>query len=227
MNPHHTDITLILDRSGSMNKIRQATIDGFNDFIAEQRQLPGTVTISLVQFSNRRKVSYTAAPIHDVPRLDSEEYKPGGGTALLDAISETIDETGRRLASLAERELPSAVIVAILTDGKENSSRRFTHPQVVGRIKHQQSVYNWNFLFLAADQDAIAEAARLSILAGAALTFRKSSAGSGAAFKSLSKAAGDLRSGKKNRAAFDEADRQAQAKQPPLFPPDGPTDNKQ
>lgn len=215
MNPHYTDITLLLDCSGSMNKIRQATIDGFNSFIAEQRQLPGTVTISLVQFSHRRKVSYTAAPIHDVPRLDREEYQPKGGTALLDALAETIDDTGRRLASLAERELPSAVIVAILTDGKENSSRRFTYPQVVERIARQSDIYTWNFLFLAADQDAIAEAARLSILAGAALTFRKSGAGSGAAFKSLSKAAGDLRSGKKNRAEFDEADRQAQGQQPP------------
>lgn len=80
---------------------------------------------------------------------------------------------------------------------------------------------------LAADQDAIAEAARLSILAGASLTFRKSGAGSGAAFKSLSKAAGDLRSGKKNRAEFDEADRQAQLEQPPLLPPDDSTNNTQ
>lgn len=226
MNPHHTDITLIFDRSGSMNKIRQATIDGFNEFIAEQRQLPGTVTLSLVQFSNRRKVSYTAAPIHEVPSLDREEYKPAGGTALLDAIAETIDETGRRLASLAERDLPSAVIVAIITDGKENSSRHFTYPQVVERIEHQGSVYNWNFVFLAADQDAIAEAARLSIHAGAALTFRKSARGSGAAFKSLSKAAGDLRTGKKNRAEFDDADRRAQVEQQPLLPPGDSTDSK-
>ena len=123
---------------------------------------------------------------------------------------------------MAERDRPSNVIVAVLTDGKENSSRRFTYPQVVERIERQQGIYRWNFLFLGADQDAIAEAAKLSILASAALTFRASRKGSGNAFKSLSKATGDLRTGKKDRAGFDEEDRLAQ--QPPPLP-GNPTGN--
>ena len=138
MNPNYTDITLILDRSGSMKRIASATIDGRNQFVAEQRELPGQVTLSLVQFNTRRKVCYTGAPIHEVPRLDSDEYKPAGGTALIDAIADTIDDTGRRLGAVAERDRPAHVILAILTDGKENNSRRFSYPQVVERIERQQ-----------------------------------------------------------------------------------------
>ena len=221
MNPNYTDITLILDRSGSMKRIASATIDGFNQFVAEQRELPGQVTLSLVQFNTRRKVCYTGAPIHEVPRLDSDEYKPAGGTALLDTIAETIDDTGRRLGAVAERDRPAHVILAILTDGKENNSRRFSYPQVVERIERQQGTYQWHFLFLGADQDAIAEAAKLSILSRSALTFRKSAKGAGDAFKSLSKAAGDVRTGQKGTAGFDEEDQQVQPRQLPLLPPEG------
>ncbi len=190
-----------------MKRIAGATIEGFNSFVAEQQQLPGEVRLSLVQFNRRRDVTFPASPIHEVPRLDRDDYLPSGGTALLDAVAITIDETGRRLAALPEADRPSKVIVAILTDGLENSSRQFSYVQVAERIRHQEQVYQWDFLFLGANQDAIAEAAKLSIAGTSALTFGASAKGAGSAFKSLSKAAGDARAGRKGKTGFDEADR--------------------
>ena len=57
----------------------------------------------------------------------------------------------------------------IVTDGQENSSKEFTRAKIREMIKHQQSAYNWQFTFLAANQDAFAEGASLGIaLAGTA-----------------------------------------------------------
>ena len=213
MNPNYTDITLILDGSGSMKRIADATVAGFNSFVREQQSLPGEVRLSLVQFNSRRRKVFEAAPIHDVPRMERKEYVLAGGTALLDAIGLTVDETGRRLEALAERDRPSTVIFAILTDGLENSSRAFTYQQVAERIHHQQEVYKWQFLFLGANQDAIAEATKFAIARAAALKFVASEKGFNDAFASLSKAVGDLRTKKKNRASFDESDREAQERE--------------
>ena len=102
MKTNYTDITIILDSSGSMNAIAGATIDGFNRLVAEQQALPGEVTLTLVQFNDGYRVVFQAVPIRDVPALKPQDYRPAGTTALLDAIGRTIDDTGRRLEALAE-----------------------------------------------------------------------------------------------------------------------------
>ena len=70
---------------------------------------------------------------------------------------------GKRLETIPEDDRPGSVIFAIFTDGHENASQRFTWAQVSERIKHQREVYKWEFLFLGANQDAIATAAGLNI----------------------------------------------------------------
>jgi len=116
-------------------------------------------------------------------------YAPDGSTALLDAIGRTIDETGARLAAMSEADRPGKVIIAILTDGEENSSGTFTWAQISDMIRHQQDVYKWEFLFLGANQDAIATAARMNISRNSSANFfqtdkgiRKSMRGTGEVF---------------------------------------------
>ena len=188
MKPNYTDLTIILDCSRSMNAIADATIEGFNRLVREQQALPGEVTLTLVQFNERHRVVFQALPVRDVPALKREQFRLARGTALLDAVGWTIDETGRRLAALAERDRPSQVVVAILTDGLENTSRRYNRRQVAERIGHQRAVYGWRFLFLGANLDAILEGAKLGIDDKSALTFDASAQGSLFAFGSLSKA---------------------------------------
>ena len=144
-----TEIAFILDRSGSMQSISETAVAGFNELLGQQQkehaQTP--VRMSLVLFNTD----------YEVP------FAPDGSTALLDAIGRTIDETGARLAAMPEAERPGKVIIAILTDGEENSSQTFTWAQISDKIRHQTEVYKWEFLFLGANQDAIATAARMNI----------------------------------------------------------------
>lgn len=167
----NTDITVILDKSGSMEVRRSDAIGGFNALVDDQKIQPGTAALSLVQFDTRYEVSFTGKAPIDVPALTMETYAPSGGTALLDAMGKTIHATGRRLAAMPEADRPGKVIVVIITDGEENSSREFTYPQVNEMIGHQRDVYKWEFIFVGTNQDAIASAAKIGIAPGSALTY--------------------------------------------------------
>jgi uncharacterized protein YegL len=162
-----TEIAFILDRSGSMQSIAEAAVSSFNELLERQKkeheQTP--VRISLVLFNTEYEVPFSSVMASELPRLDMKTYAPDGGTALLDAIGRTIDELGSRLAAMSEADRPGKVIVAIMTDGEENSSRQFNWEQISEKIKHQTEVYKWEFLFLGANQDAIATGSRMHISA--------------------------------------------------------------
>ena len=194
MLKNETDVTVILDRSGSMETIASDVIGGFNRFLTDQRRQPGDCRLSLVQFDDQYEVVYVARPIADASRLTEKTFQPRGSTALLDAIGRTIDTTGTRLAALPEAERPNRVLVVIITDGEENASVDYTRDQVFGMISSQQDVYGWSFLFLAANQDAIAEAAKVGIGAQQSMNFAATGAGMRAASLSLSDAVSSFRS---------------------------------
>jgi len=166
MNKNLTEIAYILDRSGSMNRMVKPAITGFNQFLAQQQQAPGEARLSLVLFNHRIRAPYLSTPIEEVAKLDRDSYIPRGGTALLDAIGTTVVHIGKRLAKTPETERPGQVVVAIFTDGRENSSTKYDRNRIAQMISHQQEKYSWKFLFLGANQDAIAEAAQLGIAPG-------------------------------------------------------------
>ena len=163
-----TDITLVVDRSGSMEAIRQDAMGGVNRFIRDQAEKPGEALLTLVQFDTEYEFVHRAVPIGSVP-----EYvlTPRGGTALLDAVGRAINETGERLAAIPEADRPGLVVFVVMTDGQENSSREFTKAQVKEKIEHQQNGYAWQFVFLGANQDAFAEAGSMGMQAAAAANF--------------------------------------------------------
>jgi uncharacterized protein YegL len=166
-----TDITVILDRSGSMEARRTDAIGGFNALVDDQKVQPGVAALSLVQFDTTYDVSFTEKAPIDVPALTMDTYRPSGGTALLDAMGKTIDATGQRLAALPEESRPGKVIVVVITDGEENSSREYTYPRLNEMICHQRDVYKWEFIFVGTNQDAIASASKVGIEPQNALTF--------------------------------------------------------
>jgi uncharacterized protein YegL len=172
-----TEIAFILDRSGSMESMTNAAISGFNEFLKAQQATvddagqPIPATFTLILFDHEYLPIHNRAPIQTAAPLTLETYQPRGNTALLDAIGRTIDYIGSELAATPEPERPSKVIIAILTDGEENSSRKFSMADINQRITHQTMMYNWEFLFLGANQDAIASAAQMGIQAHNAATF--------------------------------------------------------
>lgn len=144
-------IAFILDMSMSMNAVREATISGFNHFLAEQQTDPQSCIFKLIMFDHLYEVRADWQDIHGIEPLSLTTYVPRRDTALLDAMGKTIIETGEKLAAMPEGERPGHVIIAILTDGMENASREFGEAQVVAMMEHQKEVYNWQFLFLASD----------------------------------------------------------------------------
>jgi len=199
-NAHYSEIAFVLDRSGSMKSCQQAAIEGFNQFLADQQKTDGLAKLTLVLFDDEYLVPISSIPVEEVVSLTDDTYQPRGCTALLDAIGQTIDNLGQRLAALAEKDRPGQVIVAILTDGLENASQRFTWKEIAGKIKHQTDTYKWIFLFLGANQDAIATAANLSIAANNAANYVADAAGSKAGQAAFSRKMSALR-----RASMDSA----------------------
>jgi hypothetical protein len=171
------EIAYVLDRSGSMQSLASDAIGGFNSFLSSQKEVEGRANFTLVLFDHEYLVIHKSVDIRQVPDLDARTYVPRGQTALLDAVGRTIDDLGAHLAALPEAQRPAKVIVAIFTDGLENASTDYTTERLADMIKHQQEKYNWEFLFLAANQDAIASAAKIAIPAAQAMNFAASPTG--------------------------------------------------
>ncbi|HEY3338910.1 MAG TPA: VWA domain-containing protein [Propionicimonas sp.] len=169
-NPDLTHIEFVLDRSGSMHSIREDIEGGFDAFIADQRSHPGQCTVSLAQFDNEYETVFTAIDVREVLPL---ALQPRGATAMLDAIGRSVIALGERLSALQEAERPGTVIVAIMTDGMENASREFTHEAVKELITRQEQAYDWQFLYMGADQDAIEVGASIGVRPDRSLTYAR------------------------------------------------------
>ncbi|MCC6846469.1 MAG: hypothetical protein LC116_10625 [Bacteroidetes bacterium] len=185
-NGDFSHITCIIDRSGSMQSIKSDAIGGFNSFLENQKKLPGRAELSLILFNHEYAKICDSIPLDKVEPLNDETYCPDGFTALLDAVGRAIDELGTSLNLLPENERPGKVILAILTDGEENSSRIFTRDQIFEKITHQQTVYSWKFIFLAANQDAIQTGGKLGIASSQSICFDASEEGIHQAYNKMS-----------------------------------------
>jgi len=214
MKDNLTDISLVLDRSGSMDSVKMDTIGGFNEFLKAQKAAPGEAAMTLAQFDHEYEIVHNGINIQDVPKLTEESFVPRGQTALLDAIGRTINATGARLAALPEDKRPSKVIFVILTDGEENNSTEFTSARVKAMIQQQTEVYNWDFVFLGANQDAMYTGAAMGIHANNSMSYEADRAGTTHAFRSVSDNMRSYREGAQGMKThfFSDADREKQKK---------------
>lgn len=185
--PKTTEIAFILDRSGSMQEHTEAAIAGFNEFLRDQQQVEGQARLTLILFDDQYEVPVDNIPVSEVVGLDTGTYTTRGSTALLDAIGRTIDAFKIRLRDLPDSQRPDQVIFAIFTDGQENSSHRYTWQDIAGKIRRRQAKQGWEFLFLGANQDAIATAAQMNIHAHNAATASASADGVRGSAKAFSR----------------------------------------
>jgi uncharacterized protein YegL len=147
-----TQIVCILDRSGSMSNIMDDSIGGFNTFIKQQKELSDEATLSVALFDDEYELLYDNVDIKKVEDISKKVWFPRGMTALYDAIGKTINNVNANHVKLGN-EAPSKVLVCVITDGQENSSREFNLNDVKKLIKECED-NNWNFIYLAANQDA-------------------------------------------------------------------------
>ena len=172
-----THIICILDSSGSMSSIMSDSIGGFNQFLKEQRELPDEATITVALFDSNRnyQLLYDNVDIKKAKDLTSKEWYPRGMTALYDAIGKTINTDKARLARLGV-EAPSKVLVCVVTDGHENDSIEYSVNDIKKLIKDCEK-QDWNFLYLAANQDAFAVGSGFGISYGNTYTYTASADG--------------------------------------------------
>lgn len=163
----YTACVFIVDNSGSMWSIKDDMEGAIKSLLESQQKLPGTLTVDLTNFSTTSRDQFVLAAAEDV----NIQISPSGGTALYDAVGKKVASFGTLLAELPEDERPEQVIVAIVTDGYENSSREYTSSAVEKVVTHQTNKYGWNFVYLGANQDAVLTARTMGIAAGSALTY--------------------------------------------------------
>jgi hypothetical protein len=186
VNNKPTQIVVVLDRSGSMDTIAKATVDGINSFVKEQKAAEGEAYMTLVQFDNEYQIDYKAKPINEVVDLiNGKTFVPRATTALYDAIGRTINELNTT----------DDVIFVIVTDGAENASKEFTRENVFEKIEAKKKE-GWNFLFLAANQDAMKTGGTLGIAANNSMTFNTNDASVGNMYMNFSSKVSGYRSAK-------------------------------
>lgn len=186
-----THLSLIVDRSGSMQAIRSDMEGGIAAFLADQARRPGAVTVDVTTFDTLVAHPYTNARIGDVR---GPFIVPRGATALLDAMGSSIVGLGDRLATTPEERRPGTVIVLTVTDGLENSSREFTPRAVRRLVTQQQRVYSWQFVFLGANIDSFDVAGGLGIARDSTINYSPSAEGVAGVFSATSAYVSRLRS---------------------------------
>lgn len=189
MSDKRTLILVVLDESGSMGVKQADVIGGFNRFLRDQQHLPDPCRLGIVKFNTTVTRALAPRPIADVPPLDERSYRPGGNTALLDAVGDSIGIAGEHHRT-GER-----ILILIVTDGEENSSREMTLPQVKELMKRKEAEGCWTFTYLGVEPDKWADSLGMQRRCGA--TFQAHDPGM--SFSLMSRATSKLRRSKAMR----------------------------
>lgn len=164
---NYTHLLFVVDRSGSMSGLEQDMIGGINTVFEEQAKLDGKCLVDYAQFDTIYDMVFEDTPVAEAEAV----LVPRGGTALLDAVGKAATDLGKKLRDLPEDRRPGTVMVIVVTDGYENSSREWTSEGVKALIKKQEDKYNWQFTFLGANMDAVSVGASFGFNPANSLTY--------------------------------------------------------
>ena len=188
-----TEVVMIIDRSGSMSGLESDTIGGFNSMIEKQRKEEGEALVSVVLFDSITEVLYDRVDIRNIEPMNDRQYYVRGCTALLDAVGGAIHHIGNVHKYARKEDVPEKTLFIITTDGLENDSKYYTYDKVRHMIERQKKKYQWEFLFLGANIDAVKEAGRLGINPGRAANYEHDGVGTRLNYEVVSKVVGCAR----------------------------------
>jgi uncharacterized protein YegL len=200
-DPNYTALLFVIDRSGSMDRIRDDMVSGLQHLLTEQSAEPGLLTVDIVTFDDSVERTHHFANPRDV----AIELIPRGTTALLDAIGISVHQFGHELSLLPEHARPQTVQVVVVTDGLENASQEYTVEAVRSIVETQKQMYSWEFVFLGSDQDAVLTGQTLGFDAGASMTYAAGPAGVAEMSRSVSRFTSSIRANQKRE--FDSEER--------------------
>lgn len=183
-----TELVCILDRSGSMSGLESDTVGGFNAMLEKQRAQGGACYVSTVLFNSECTVLHDRVPIERVAPLTARDYTPAGCTALLDAVGGAVRHIGNIHRYARAEDVPEHTIFVITTDGLENASSRYDSGTVRRMIERAKEERGWEFLFLAANIDAVETAAHIGIAGDRAANYRADRGGTKRMFGAMAEA---------------------------------------
>ena len=159
---------MVIDRSGSMQGMENQVISGFNEQLQSMQNIQDRypeqeILMSLRFFNEQVGVNILEHnPVKACNLMGRHEYRTSGGTALLDAVGKSIYDIKMKFGDAIAHE-DTTVVMIIITDGYENSSRIYTYEEISRMIGELEATENWTFTFMGADLDAIAASSRMGI----------------------------------------------------------------
>lgn len=194
MKANLTELAFILDRSGSMSGLEDDTIGGYNAMLKKQQKEPGEAVVTTVLFDDQYDLLHDRINIKCVRPITDKEYFVRGSTALLDAIGETIHKIGNAQMNTSENLQADKVLFIITTDGMENASHEYTYEKIKALVERQKEKFGWEFIFLGANIDAVATAAKFGIHADRAANYHADGEGTELNYMAVSEAVSNFRS---------------------------------
>jgi len=195
-----TLVNFVLDETGSMNKVMQETISGFNEYLDTLKPHGKTVRMTLTKFNSKGiNTAYVNTPIKDIAYLSNKNYHPDELTPLYDAIASSIKAVEKELG---KKSGAPAVLFVILTDGLENASTEYTRSKIFDLIKEKENA-GWTFAYLGSNQDAWEEGGKMGVPGASTHTYSGDSYGTMTAFATVCAATDDyLRNGSKSTTGY-------------------------
>lgn len=187
-NNNITELVFILDRSGSMAGLESDTIGGFNAMIDKQKKQDGECYVSTVLFDNESEVLHDRIKLADIKKMTDKDYTVGGCTALIDAIGGAIHHIGNIHKYARPEDVPAHTMFVITTDGMENASHTYSSDKVKKMIERQKEKFGWEFLFIAANIDAVETAANIGIDSNRAVNYKADEKGTRVLYDTVSEA---------------------------------------
>lgn len=197
MKTNNTELVFILDRSGSMAGLEGDTIGGYNSMLDKQKQEKGEAVVTTVLFDNEYELLHDRINIKGIAPITEKDYYVRGMTALLDALGQTIQKISNVQKNTKEESRADKVIFVITTDGLENASVEYGYEKIKQMIEKQKEENGWEFIFLGANIDAIATAAKFGIAEDRAANYHADSIGTNLNYSVVSDALSNMRANKK------------------------------
>ena len=192
MNEKLTEVVFVIDESGSMHGLEADTIGGFNSTIEKQKKEEGECLISTVCFSTRSRVVHDRIDIKEISNIKNDDYRPGGSTALIDAIGAAIRHIKMVHRYIRKEDIPAKTMFVITTDGMENASHKYSQSEVKKMIEEQKEK-GWEFIFLAANIDAAETAKDYGIDEDSCVDYVNDAVGNAVKYECMSEAITSVR----------------------------------
>lgn len=196
MKNNITEIVFILDKSGSMAGFESDTVGGFNATVEKQRKKEGKVLVSTVLFNHYSEVVHDRVDISEIKPMTCDDYEVCGCTALLDAIGDAIRHIANIHKYARPEDVPEHTIFIITTDGMENASRKYSSGRVKSMIEEGREKHGWEFIFLAANIDAVETAENIGIRRERAANYCQDKKGMQVTYEAMCEAIMTVREGK-------------------------------